>query len=149
MSRAFVKEMDEMEQPLEPPELPPSTAPNYITPAGLAKLRALLAKARGRDDEREMRRLQQRINVAIPVSSETRPRDRVEFGARVELIDEHNEHHAYQIAGEDEVDPEHGRVSWMSPLAKALKGAKVGDLVIWERPAGDLELEVVSIKYDK
>jgi transcription elongation factor GreB len=148
MSRAFVKEMEEMEQPLEPPELPPSTEPNYITPAGLAELRGRLAKAREDNNERDMRRLQGRISVAIPVSSETRPRDRVEFGAHVELLDEDGREHRYQIVGEDEVDPENGRVSWRSPLAKALKRAKVGDSVIWERPAGDLELEVVSIRYD-
>jgi len=148
MSRAFVKEMDEIELPLDPPELPQSTAPNYITPAGLAALRAKLAAARDEDNEREARRLQARINAAIPVSAETRPRDRIEFGAHVELVDENDENHEYQIVGEDEVEPERGKVSWMSPLAKALKGAKVGDAVIWERPAGDLELEVVSIKYD-
>ncbi len=149
MSRAFVKEVDEIELPLDPPELPPSTNPNYITPAGLAELRNRLTQAREADNEREIRRLQARISAAIPVSAETLPHDKVGFGATIELMDEDGNPHRYKIVGEDEVDPENGRVSWMSPLASALKGARVGESVIWERPVGDLELEVVSIKYDK
>ncbi|MDX1401913.1 MAG: GreA/GreB family elongation factor, partial [Kiloniellales bacterium] len=48
---------------------------------------------------------------------------------------------------EDEADPASGKVSWVSPLAKALNGSKVGDVVVWRRPSGDLELEVLKITY--
>jgi transcription elongation factor GreB len=40
-------------------------------------------------------------------------------------------------------------VSWVSPLARALSGAKIGQFVTWKRPAGDLELEILAIKYPK
>jgi transcription elongation GreA/GreB family factor len=49
--------------------------------------------------------------------------------------------------GEDEADAAAGKISWVSPLARTLMGASVGDTVTWKRPAGDLELEIVSIRY--
>ena len=49
--------------------------------------------------------------------------------------------------GEDEADIERGMVSWISPLARALTGARVGEAVTWRRPAGDRELEIVAIRY--
>ena len=75
------------------------------------------------------------------------PRDRVAFGATVEVADESGEH-SYRIVGEDEADAEHGSVSYVSPLARALLGAKVGDEVVWSRPAGDLRVEVLGIRYE-
>ena len=53
----------------------------------------------------------------------------------------------FSIVGEDEADAERGRVSWVSPLARALRGAHVGDSVTWLRPSGNLDLEVDSIEY--
>ena len=41
-----------------------------------------------------------------------------------------------------------GRISWASPLAKAMIGARVGDSVVWQRPAGATEVEIVAIRYD-
>ena len=55
----------------------------------------------------------------------------------------------FTIVGEDEADTEGGKVSWVSPLAGALRGARLGDSVTWKRPSGDLELEIVSIEYAK
>jgi transcription elongation factor GreB len=49
--------------------------------------------------------------------------------------------------GEDEADAEHGLVSYVSPLAQALLGARVGDEVRWQRPAGDMTIEVLNIEY--
>jgi transcription elongation GreA/GreB family factor len=49
--------------------------------------------------------------------------------------------------GEDEADAEHGLVSYVSPLAMALLGARVGDEVRWQRPAGDMMIEVLRIEY--
>jgi transcription elongation GreA/GreB family factor len=71
----------------------------------------------------------------------------VAFGASVEAVDQHEHHHRYRIVGEDQADPEHGLVSWVSPLARALEGARAGDIVDWKRPAGDLQIEVLSIDY--
>ena len=52
----------------------------------------------------------------------------------------------YVIVGEDEADAQNGKVSWVSPLARALLGARIGDVITWKRPSGDVELDVVSIR---
>lgn len=161
MSRAFVKESDGDAGDL--PELPVSEHPNYVTPHGLTLLRTRLDEARRRlvaikpatEDapleiahaEREQRWLQARVMAAIPVLVPAAA-DRVGFGATVELVDEDGTAYRYRIVGEDEADPELGCVSWVSPLARALDGARVGDSVIWKRPVGDLEVEVVAIQYE-
>ncbi len=163
MSRAFVKEQD-MEQADDLGELPLSPHPNYVTSRGLELLRARLTEmqqqlaALGKDAfgaelerariERELRWLSARVGSAQLISSATQPRDRAGFGAAVELADvDSGETLRYRIVGEDEADPEQGLVSWVSPLAKALSGARVGDVATWKRPAGDLELEVLGIAY--
>jgi transcription elongation GreA/GreB family factor len=164
MSRAFVKESD---QPAgsELPDRPISPHTNYVTPSGLAQLRARLDKARARkqvleadgDDmesaeelralKRDLRWLEARVGSARVVDPANQPRDRVAFGATVEVADDHGER-SYRIVGEDEADAERGWVSYVSPLAKALLGAQVGDEVKWRRPAGDLRVEVTGIRYE-
>jgi len=63
------------------------------------------------------------------------------------LIDENNQKYVFTIVGEDEADPEAGFISWVSPLARELLGKKADDTVLWERPAGDLELEILDFRY--
>nr|WP_251044225.1 MULTISPECIES: GreA/GreB family elongation factor [unclassified Lysobacter] len=94
-----------------------------------------------------MRWLQARILGAITIAPERQPADRVAFGARVELVDDDGREYRYRVVGEDEADPEHGLISWVSPLARALHGARVGDSALWKRPAGDLSVEVLAIEY--
>ncbi|MEH6419512.1 GreA/GreB family elongation factor [Pseudomonas sp. CGJS7] len=163
MSRAFVKEGDGDENPGDLPELPISEHPNYVTPRGMALLRSRLDDAARRvaaldmdavgakldraHIEREMRWLQARILGAITIAPERQPADRVAFGARVELVDDQGQEYRYRIVGEDEADPEHGLISWVSPLARALHGARVDEAVTWKRPAGDLLVEVLAIEY--
>jgi transcription elongation GreA/GreB family factor len=164
MSRAFVKDGDGDDDGNDLPDLPLSPHPNYVTPRGLALLQARLDDAQRRLAEldpaavesrlarahvaREIRWLNARIGAAIPVSSENKAHDRISFGARVHLVDEDGREYHYRIVGEDEADPEHGRVSWVSPLARALDRARVGDSVVWRRPAGDLTVEVLSVDFD-
>ena len=93
-----------------------------------------------------MRWLDQRVASAIEVDLLQQPRDRVAFGATV-TVDSSEGEQRWQIVGEDEADAEHGRVSYRSPLAQALLGARIGDEVIWPRPAGDLRIELVAIDY--
>lgn len=159
MSRAFVKESDRIE-PL--PDIPLSEHPNWTTPAGLRRqqqrLDELLEAAKqpslAQDDAslqaiaREQRWLEARIASAHVVDPAQQPHDRVAFGATVDVVDEHGVEASYRIVGEDEADAEHGRVSWLSPLAKAVIGAKVGDDVLWRRPAGDLRVEILAIRYE-
>ena len=155
MSRAFIRESDsDVVEDLG--ELPLSTHPNYVTPAGLEQLRQRLAQLQEDPDtadsplaQRRVRWLQARIAGAIPVEGAL-DATRVGFGAMVEVREvESAARHRYRIVGEDEADPERGLVSWPSPLARSLMGAKVGDVVAWKRPAGDLEIEVVDIHYEQ
>jgi transcription elongation GreA/GreB family factor len=166
ISRALVTDSDDDELSDLPdlPDLPVSEYPNYVTPRGLALLNERLEQTQQRLADldpnaesapldrahaaREQRWLQGRVHAAIPVSS---PADtsRVGFGATVELTDQNETAYRYRIVGEDEADPEHGLVSWVSPLARALNGARAGDSVVWPRPAGDLQIDVLAIRYDK
>lgn len=164
MSRAFVKDNDD-DTPEVLPELPISTHPNYMTPRGLTLLRERLDKAAARHDalkaneqdalaqrneltalERDLRYLHARVASAIAVDPSKQPHDRVAFGATV-TVDSDEGERRWQIVGEDEADAEHGLVSYVSPLATALLGARVGDEVRWQRPAGDMMIEVLRIDY--
>ncbi|WP_031373432.1 MULTISPECIES: GreA/GreB family elongation factor [Lysobacter] len=163
MSRAFVKEGDGDENAGDLPELPISEHPNYVTPRGMALLRTRLddagrrlgeidanavgARLEAAHIERELRWLQARILGAITIAPERQPSELIAFGARVEAVDDDGREYRYRIVGEDEADPELGLISWVSPLARALHGARVGDSVVWKRPAGDLAIEVLAIDY--
>jgi transcription elongation factor GreB len=73
----------------------------------------------------------------------------VHFGARVKAEDAQGAEHVFSIVGEDETDVARGRVSWQSPLARALIGSRVGDTVTWNRPAGATTLEILGIEYPR
>lgn len=163
MSRAFVKDADENPGNALP-DIPLSEHPNYVTPRGLQQLRDRLAAAQARRDaikaaedafgqqselaavERELRWLNTRASSAIEIDLAQQPRDRVAFGATV-IVDTGEGERRYRIVGEDEADAEHGLVSYVSPLARALIGARIGEEVVWHRPAGDMRVEVVAIDY--
>ncbi|MCZ6803533.1 MAG: GreA/GreB family elongation factor [Proteobacteria bacterium] len=68
------------------------------------------------------------------------------FGATVKLIDENDLEYIFSIVGEDEAEPNQGRISWVSPLARELVGKKTDDVVMWERPAGNLEMEILEFR---
>jgi transcription elongation GreA/GreB family factor len=165
MSRAFVSESETDAAAEILPELPQSPHPNYVTRRGLRLLAERLAAAQSElrrceaapDDpakelrlahlQRDIRYLEARIERAIPVSPTQQPKDEIAFGAVVDVRDPQGAQHRFAIVGEDEADAEHGKVSWVSPLARALIGAGVGDVVVWRRPAGALELEIHAIRY--
>ncbi|MDR2220932.1 MAG: GreA/GreB family elongation factor [Methylobacillus sp.] len=165
MSRAFVKENDLEHAGTDLPERPQSEHPNYVTPAGLAQLTRQAAELESeylrlnpqKDDpvirqklaviERDLRYFQSRLENAIPVNPAEQRQDVVLFGATVEVENEEGELHVFEIVGEDEADIQRNKVSWVSPLARALIGHKVGDSVVWRRPAGDLPLEITAIHY--
>jgi transcription elongation GreA/GreB family factor len=162
MSRAHVRETDG-DEPEDLPELPLGTLPNYVTPRGLALLRrrhaeavealtglrpdAADARQRRALIERELRWLAARIAAAQTVAAGERTGDRIVFGALVGVIDEDGRQARYRIVGEDEAEPEAGRISWTSPLARALLGARIGDRLTWERPAGAIDIEVATIDF--
>jgi transcription elongation factor GreB len=74
-------------------------------------------------------------------------RDRVRFGATVELADEDDARRTLMIVGDDEADASAGRIGWSAPLARALVGAKVGDERMVRLPAGEKISEVMAITY--
>lgn len=163
MSRGFVKEDDLEHAGTDLPERPVSEHPNYVTPSGLRQLEAesiALEKLRAglspkKEDpviqqqlaviERDLRYFKARLEQAIPVDPASQPKDKVLFGATVQMEDEEGVLHTFTIVGEDEADIAAHKVSWVSPLAKALLGHKTGDSVIWRRPAGDMTLEIIDI----
>ncbi|MDT8345688.1 MAG: GreA/GreB family elongation factor [Thermohalobaculum sp.] len=164
MSRAFTRE-DDGSAPEALPDLPQSAHPNYVTPDGLAALQARLAQTRaalsalraGGDDlaarmpiavaERDLRFLEERLRRAIPVDPGAQAPGVVAFGAEVEVEDEEGVRRIFRIVGEDEADPARGRITAFSPLGRALIGLRVGDVAVWERPAGRVELEVTAIRF--
>jgi transcription elongation factor GreB len=166
MSRAFVKEQDGDSGAGEIADLPQSPHPNYVTPRGLgqlkerfaaaqAKRRDLLAGGDGGERDlklanvaRDIRHLEARLDRAILVDPAAQPHREVAFGARVRVADPKGAEREFAIVGEDEADAEQGSVSWVSPLAKALLGAEVGDEIVWRRPAGEIALEVRAIRYE-
>ena len=162
MSRAHVREVDG-DEPEDLPELPLSPHPNYVTVRGLAQLwsrrdqleaaiAAIPADAADRRQrrallDRELRWLQARIATAQTVTGRGRNAAKVAFGAEVTVVDDNGREIGYRIVGEDEAEPDAGRISWTSPLARALIGLAIGDVAIWPRPAGDCEVELRSIRY--
>jgi transcription elongation GreA/GreB family factor len=165
MSRAFVKESDEDLAAAELPERSLSDQPNYVTPRGVKLLRERfaqlqqerdqlaaadepLAKQRLLEVKRDLRYFSAQVERAVVVDPGGQPHDEVRFGASVEISDEDGKRDTFHIVGDDEADVAASRISWASPLAKALIGAKVGDTVKWQRPAGTTEVEIVAISYE-
>ncbi len=164
MSRAFVKEPDGEQADTDLPERPQSEHPNYITSNGLQRMKStvetlrqerdllkeeedLSAKSRIKAVEAELRYLQKRLLCAIPVDVSKQVSEEIRFGATVKLIDENDQRYTFMIVGEDEAEPDKGFISWVSPLARGLVGKKPDDVVLWERPAGNLELEILEFRY--
>ena len=173
MSKAFTRESDD-EEVLAPEPAPPP-AKNYISPAGYARLKAelkglveverpevvrtvswaakngdrsengdyLYGKKRLREIDRRVRFLIKRLEAAEIVDSAGRDSDQVFFGATVKLKDK-----TITIVGVDETDTAKGRVSWISPVARALIKAREGDKVLLKTPGGVEELEILDVRYD-
>ena len=163
-------------QASSPGELP-LDAKNYVTPRGhglltdewnrlanterpeAARLTALAQasnqtlelqtlKSRQRQIDRRIQYLQKRIENAEVVDGAKRARtDRVYFGATVNYITSKGVERIVSIVGVDEADAPLGRISYQSPLAKALIGAREGDVVTFQSPGGVDELEIAEVRY--
>ncbi|MCU0946974.1 MAG: GreA/GreB family elongation factor [Porphyrobacter sp.] len=109
----------------------------------------LYGRKKMREIDRELAHLARRMKVLRVVDPAAQiDRTRVFFGARVEIADEDDNHQSVQLVGDDEADAGAGRIGWNSPLARALRGAGVGDCRTVSLPAGSREWEVMSIAYD-
>jgi transcription elongation factor GreB len=168
MGRAFTKESTDDLVAGELPERPVPAHVNYVTPHGheqlQARVKALLeqheqltaqseedsaAKQKLREIERDQRYFNAQLERAAVVDPAGQPRDEVHFGATVKMRDEDDREQRFTIVGDDEADVTDGKISWASPLAKALLGARAGDTVKWRRPVGDVEVEIVEIRYPR
>jgi transcription elongation factor GreB len=106
----------------------------------------IYGKKRLREIDRRVAFLTKRLEAAR-VITETHEGERVFFGAFVTIENEDGERITYRIVGEDEAAPEEGRISWRSPLGRALLKRVVGDVVIVKRPAGEMEVTLVAVRY--
>ena len=154
MSRAFVREQD-TDYPDDLPERPVSEHSNDVTEAGLAQIEHALAaageayaQAQATADRaalasagRDLRYWTARRATArvIPAPSD---HSEVRFGASVTIQRDDGREQTFRIVGEDEADPAQGTISHVSPLARAMFGKRVGDVV----PAGAGEAEIIRIQ---
>jgi transcription elongation factor GreB len=107
----------------------------------------IYGKRRLREIDKRLLFLRDRIEAAKIVDPKEVQSDKVVFGATVKIEDEEGQIKIYQIVGEDELEPGKNRVSWKSPIARALLGKKVGDEVEIQRPSGALVAEILEISY--
>jgi transcription elongation factor GreB len=164
MSKAFTSESDGDDDDLQV-DVPaqPAGFKNYVTPAGYARLNAELKRLW--EDERP--KLVETITWAASNGDRSENGDYIygkrrlrQIDSRIRFLskrldnaevveDEDGKKQTVSIVGIDELDPLRGRVSWISPIAKALMKAHVGDTVTLRTPKGNEQLEVVSIRYEK
>ena len=107
----------------------------------------IYGKKRLREIDARLQWLRDRIEGAQVVDPATVKSDKVVFGATVTFQDEDGLIKVVQIVGEDEIAPEKNRISWKSPMARALLGKRLGDEVEIRRPAGVLYAEVTEILF--
>jgi transcription elongation GreA/GreB family factor len=154
MSRAFVKEPEGADAIEDLPDRPISPHPNLVTADGLALIDAELARlhrdyaqAQAANDRpalakvaRDLRYWTSRRATAqvIAPASDT---SKVQFGSTVTIARDGGRRQTFLIVGEDEADPARGTLSHASPLARALFGKKVGDVV----QAGQSEADILEI----
>lgn len=165
MSRAFVNEDNAAADASQPVERLISNQPNYVTAQGLVLLQRQVRslqtehsaqtalgdkadKQRLADLERDLRYYLQRLKTAQVVTP-AESADKVQIGSWITFADENDKQQRVQLVGEDQADAGRGLINWGSPLGRALLGARLGDEVLWKRPAGDQMIEIVSIEVDE
>lgn len=159
MAVAFTREEDYESQAADLPDRPVSAHPNLVTASGLAAIEAELAAARAAyaaaqaqggisadrtamaRATRDLRYWQAR-RASAQLTEPQGPPDKVQFGRTVEFERDDGRRQAFRITGEDEADPAHGRISYVSPLARALLGKAVGDTAL----VGAAELEILAVR---
>ncbi len=108
----------------------------------------IYGKRRLREIDRRIRFLTRRLEIAEVVDPLRQgDNDQVFFGARVTVADADGKENTYTIVGVDEADVARGRISWISPLARALIKARAGDSVRFQSPLGIRELDIVDVVY--
>ena len=159
MAVAFTREEDHEAQAADLPDRPVSSHPNLVTGVGLQAIEAALATARAayaaaRAEEgigadrtamaratRDLRywstrRATAQLTEPAPVAG------KVQFGRTVRIVREDGREQVFRIVGEDEADPSAGRISYVSPLARAMLGKAQGDVVV----VADAEVEILRVE---
>lgn len=108
----------------------------------------LYGRKRMREIDRELGYLARRMNTLRVIDPAAQPdRSRIWFGATVLIADEDDNQVTVTLVGDDEQDAGQGRIGWNAPLARALRGAGIGDLRRVVLPGGEKEWEVLEISY--
>lgn len=108
----------------------------------------IYGKKRLREIDRRVRFLNKRLEIAEVVDAALQTnREQVFFGASVQYLNAQGEEHTVTIVGVDEADPLNGKISWISPVARALLRAYEGDIIHLRTPAGVDELEILAVHY--
>jgi transcription elongation factor GreB len=107
----------------------------------------IYGKKKLREIDRRMHWLTKRLESASVVVPREDGVAAVFFGAYVEIEDEDGERTTYRIVGEDEIDLQKRHISWRSPLGRTLLKRRAGDVVLFRRPNGEVEITVISIRY--
>lgn len=104
-------------------------------------------KKKLREIDRRLRFLGKRIGDAAVVDPEKITNKKIQFSSTVKVLNEEDEEVIYQIVGVDETSLEKKRISWLSPIGKALIGKSIGDDVCIKVPKGEINLEILDISY--
>jgi len=108
----------------------------------------LYGRKRMREIDGQLKRLSRKMKDAKVVDPRQQPdKSKVYFGATVTIADEDDKHRTVTLVGNDETDAGAGRIGWATPIARALRGAGVGDVRRVMLPAGEKEYEVMAIRY--
>ncbi|WP_150429595.1 transcription elongation factor GreB [Dechloromonas sp. CZR5] len=108
----------------------------------------IYGKRRLREIDRRIRFLSKRLDIAEIVDPLRQgDNDQIFFGARVTIVDQDAQENTYTIVGVDEAEVSRGRISWISPLARALLKAREGDSIRFQSPVGIRELEILEVMY--
>ena len=108
----------------------------------------IYGRKRLREIDRELSHLARRMKaVRVVDPAQQADRTRAWFGATVTIADEDDATRTLTLVGEDEADASAGRISWRSPLARAVRGAAVGDVRRVELPGGTKAWEIVAVRY--
>jgi len=169
LSKAFTNEDDAGDDPVlpRPVSLLPPGARNFVTARGAEQLQSeltrllqvvrppLASRTDDADAKRELQALDQQIfdlqasqRSAEVVNPPPPPHDTVLFGATVTVRENNGTESVYRIVGVDEADFDRGWISWLSPIARALVNAKVGQRVSFKTPRGFSDLEIVRVAYE-
>jgi transcription elongation GreA/GreB family factor len=96
--------------------------------------------------ECEIRKLEQRIALALPGAADDR--DRVRLGSIVQVVDDDGDMRSYRVVGNHEADAQRGWVGWNTPAGQALCGARIGEVACWTDAGRELAVFVLAIRFD-